>query len=60
MTDHTFGFYVAYEKIVLIATCLAFEIHIQQISNYLRLSEKPNFRIFQLYYLNLTGRGIVI
>jgi len=25
-----------------------------------RLSEKPNFRIFQLYCLNLTGRSIVI
>ena len=25
-----------------------------------RLSEKPNFRIFQLYCLNLTGRSMVI
>ena len=25
-----------------------------------RLSEKPNFRVFQLYCLNLTGRSIVI
>jgi len=25
-----------------------------------RLSEKPNFRIFQLYCINLTGRSIVI
>ena len=25
-----------------------------------RLSEKPTFRIFQLCYLNLTGRSIVI
>jgi len=25
-----------------------------------RLSEKPNFRIFQLYCLNLTGRSVVI
>jgi len=25
-----------------------------------RLSEKPNFRIFQLYCLNMTGRSIVI